>query len=560
MADKPNRAPWEDEPYVDRANAAQKAIAAAQPRRGDPKSAVVVSWAGKAFDEETAKVRAAPEGQRQKTLFPAAANLYEIVAAGALDETTVYNALRDACRDNRLEQDDGEKSVEDTLRNARRKGFDNPRDLSNVGTKAGRTILLDDTSVETVELKDVLSLERGFWTSRESLQNIYLSALAQMCSPWAVLGNCAARALALVNPHVTLPPIIGGKGSLNWFVAIAAKSGGGKDSVMAVADHLVNRNVLTRNLGSGEGVIDAYVKPANKETGEPPGLHESVMFVADEIDTMATLSQRAGATLPSILRSAFSGGTLGFSYRTASSLHLAKHTYRMTLVVSVQPAKAGALMDDIYGGTLQRFMWFPASDSRITAERPTMGAPLELPSPNVWRFPTELKIPYEATELIVDERVRIVRGEADDIDGHALFIREKFAYALAVLDGRHEMTLEDWRLSGIASRVSDHTRAWVKSELMLAQESQAIDKGRLQGVTFNAADEERAYQRNKLLSRIALWAEKKMHENGGSMTQGDLTRRAKGRDRPYVAAALDKLEGTGRVKREGNRWIRVAVE
>src|SRR6185312_1566665 len=176
--------------------------------------------------------------------------------------------------------------------------------------------------------------------------------------------------------------------------------------------------------------------------------------------------QRAGATLPSILRSGFSGSTLGFSYRAASDLHLRKHTYRMTLVVSVQPRKAGALMDDIYGGTLQRFMWFPGSDRRITSQIPPKQGSLTLPSPSAWQFERELKVPYEAIELIRDEAERRNRGESDDIEGHALLIREKFAYALAVLDGRGDsITEEDWRLAGIASRVSAHTRDWVRYEL-----------------------------------------------------------------------------------------------
>lgn len=555
MTVKPPRTPWDSEPFVDPAVATSKAIAAATGVYTDPKSPGVQNYARRVFNDEIALVRN-PPGNYNDQLFKSGANLYELVAAGALAETEVTNALRDAMRDNGYERDKGVNAVEATIKSAHRTGFDSPRDLSHVGTKRRSAgVLVDSEPAETVSLDEIAVLERGFWTQRESLQTIYLAALSKMCSPWAVLGHCAARALALVRPQCRLPPIIGGVGSLNWFCAIAAKSGGGKDSAMAVAEQLVRHDILTRNLGSGEGVIDSYVIPKNKETGEPQSLHESIMFVADEIDTMATLSQRSGATLPSILRSGFSGGTLGFSYRTASSLHLEKHTYRMTLVVSVQPAKAGALMDDIYGGTLQRFMWFPGSDSRITNEPPPMPGKLELPSPAAWQYERELLVPYEAVELIRDERVRINTGAADDINGHALYIREKFAYALAVLDGRDELTSEDWRLAGIASRVSDHTRTWVASELLAAQERKATEEGRLQGVRYNASDEERAHQSNKRLTRIAVWARKKIRESETGITQRALTQAMASRDRPYLATALDKLEATGVIAQRDKRWI-----
>ena len=109
---------------------------------------------------------------------------------------------------------------------------------------------------------DLTEIDQGFWDSRASLKTIYEASMARMCSPWAVLGHCAARALALVRPNAQLPPLIGGPGSLNWFCAVASASGGGKGSASAVAKALVEEPVLTRNLGSGEGIVDSYVRPA----------------------------------------------------------------------------------------------------------------------------------------------------------------------------------------------------------------------------------------------------------------------------------------------------------
>jgi hypothetical protein len=547
--------PWDEQPFVDHKAAARRAIAAAQRPHSDPNSPAAASYAQHALDGEEERLSGAPDGTRNMQLFKSAANLFELVAAGALDEPVALDALRAGARACGYEQSDGVKAVEATIASGRRRGMDNPRDLTHVGTKTNG-FRLDTEPVQSINLDTVTQIERGFWTQRESLQDIYLGALSRMCSPWAVLGFCAARVLALVRPNCVLPPLIGGPGSLNWFCAIAAPSGGGKGSAGSAAKELVKEYVLQRNLGSGEGIVDAYVKPADKINNEPAGLHESVMFVADEIDTMHALGSRAGSTLPAILRSGFSGEPLGFSYRQASKLHLAAQTYRMTLAVSVQPARAGALMDDSQGGTLQRFMWFPGVDSRVTADIPLMPGSLELPPFSAWQYPRELKIPYEAVELIRDERSRAMRGENDVVDGHALFIREKFAYALAVLDGRDEMSLQDWVLAGIASRVSDHTRTWVAAQLDQLKDDDATERGRLQGVSSNAADEEKSFRASQRTNRIASWALKKVASQ--PVANRDLSRAVASKDRPYLPAALVMLQNAGLVEQDDQkRWCRV---
>src|SRR5258708_2356111 len=94
-------------------------------------------------------------------------------------------------------------------------------------------------------------------------------------------------------------------------VVIEATSGGGKGAAARVAKKLVPvsllKNVPIRNLGSGEGIIDAYVIPTRG--GVPPRFHESVMFTAHEISTMTALANRSGSTLMSTLCSGFSGET-----------------------------------------------------------------------------------------------------------------------------------------------------------------------------------------------------------------------------------------------------------
>lgn len=418
---------------------------------------------------------------------------------------------------------------------------------------------------------DVTHLEGDFW-DRPSLRTVYDGALARMCPPWAVLGGCAARALALAKPRLRLPPIIGGPGSLNWLGAIAALSGGGKGSAARVARELVVAPVVTRNLGSGEGLVDAYIKTPGKD----PELHAAVMFVADEVDALAALSARTGTTLLVNLRSAFTGDTLGASNRKASSLHLPENTYRLTLVVNVQPARAGALLDDAYGGMLQRFMWFPGVDARITADCGDFPDKLKLPregsrlwyrdgdADRAWAGGSELAIPPEAGAEIRADRVRVARGEVDPLATHAMFIREKFAYALAVLDGRDEMTSDDWRLAGIAAAVSDHTRTWVKAELDRARDKEAGERGRLQGVSQAAAGASKAQVERQRTNRIERWIVDQLKAAGTrGRSEGELRRAAESPDRHSIVPILGVLEEQERVEKtdrlKGDRSDRWAL-
>jgi hypothetical protein len=390
---------------------------------------------------------------------------------------------------------------------------------------------MSDNNESPAGLLCVEHLENGFWDTRKSLQQIYTTALARMCSPWAVLAYSAARALTQVRPCVTLPPLIGGPGSLNWCGAVVAISGGGKGAASAAARDLVPEHVEQRNLGSGEGIVHAYV------TGD--GMHESIMFNVDEIDTVTALYTRNASTLMAVVRSGFTGETLGFSYvDKAKRVHLDAHTYRMTIVMAVQPERAGGLLAGVAGGTPQRIMWFPATDRRVTFDTPWPPGPLTLPKPGEWRYPREIVLPGDAEELIKAEHVKRHQGVGDALDGHALFCREKFAYALTVLDGRIEMTDEDWELSGIAAAVSGHIRGRVAELLQDARRREAEEAGALHGVSQEAADNEKLVARGDRVHRVLRWLLVTLEKAGGRMSNRELTQKLASRDRPVLRSAL----------------------
>lgn len=405
----------------------------------------------------------------------------------------------------------------------------------------------------------IFDAEEDFWDSRDSLKLIFEASFARAGSPWAVLAACVARALALVPPQITTPAYTGGRGgSLNWFTALASISGGGKSTAMSLATSLVAppvslgggdppmELVCTKEVGSGEGMVNQFRQPSTKK-GQPDRVRTSVMFTADEATNLTAQSQRSGSTTLSIIRSAFGGERLGFSY-VSRDVHVEPGTYRMTLIIGMQPAKAAELFDDAGAGTPQRFMWFPAKDPRISEEKANWRKHFhEIALPDSYAdwltYPLEdghLRFPPEVERFIVGQLVKNARGETEALDTHGNYARLKFAYALAILDGRKEMSSEDWRLSGIAAEVSRRTREWMQAKLDESRVVEAKQQGRIRGISQHAANDSKALEDSKKSERAQRHVLKYLadHEVG---TLAEIRRKAKSDIRQWVDGAINAL-------------------
>lgn len=402
---------------------------------------------------------------------------------------------------------------------------------------------------------DLEVLEQDFWLARPQHELIFNAALSRMASPWAVFACVVARALALVPPTIVLPALIGGVGSLNWYGVIAAKSGGGKGAAMSVANRLISSDVNIRAIGSGEGMVEQFNRAPIKGDNPPPPV-TSILFSIEEIDALGAINSRSGQTTMSILRQGFSGETLGFSYRGRRSESVSAHTYRMTLIASVQPSRAGTLLDDSGGGTPQRFMWFPGRDRRITEDVPgwptdrvgemlTLG-PMLTPE---WQLAENLgavEIPAEAAAEIRRARALSMSGDEDALNGHALFCREKLAYALAFLDARTEVNLEDWRLAGIASTVSDWMRDKSIEAYQQSKAEESRERGQLRGVEAAAADLGKMQEQTDRAQRVLNKVVGRIRQAGEEgISNRDLVRYVTSKDRALVQSALEYATSQG---------------
>ena len=147
-------------------------------------------------------------------------------------------------------------------------------------------------------------------------------------------------------------------------------------------------------------------------------------------------------------------------------------------------------------------------------------------------------------------------GNDNALDGHALFCREKFAYALALFDGRTEMDSDDWKLSGIAAAVSDWCRLRAQSALENTLTASAIERGRLRGVESYEAEISKAVIANEDLKRILTWAVNKLQEaDDHRLKKRDLSRAASSRDRAKFTEAMLRGVEAGLLVADGSDWV-----
>jgi hypothetical protein len=437
---------------------------------------------------------------------------------------------------------------------------------------------VDPHSSLTVEERRTVDPE-DFWQARPILTAIHQYARARRVGPWAVLGAALARAVAQIPPNIVLPPIVGSVASLNLFVALVGPSGDGKDAARSVAGEVVrtrNADFETLPLGSGEGMVDMFMRPPPPRSAPdtPPIQYRTkVLVTVGEIDSMAALMARNGATLRSQLRQAAMGEQLGFHYRDRDKrLFAPAHRYRLCLIGGVQPRRSAALLseDQEGGGTPQRFLWLPAGDPQAPDKRPDRPAPIPWTPPSQDEFPIlelddgsryyEVVLPQAAWDMVDSARLARLRGHGGALDGHALLTREKVAAGLMLLDQRTMMTDGDWELSGPVMAVSDGQRALclraLQQEREKANTAQGLAEAHRSMVVEETVDRAKVERCSAAVVRLL-----RQH---GPLAGSDLRRRLRITHREWLEPSLNALDMTGQIVTEkvdyrGNRGLRYAI-
>jgi len=413
-------------------------------------------------------------------------------------------------------------------------------------------------------------LAADFFDATPVLQHIRQAAHCRLISAPAMLCYVLARVLTEVPPRVTLPPVVGSRASLNLGFAVVGKSGAGKSATLAASRELLGivgseQKELERNVGSGEGVAETFLEDEFEfrngklvRTGKKRLVPDPRrILMADEIDQLGATQNRSGATISSAIRSALTGGSLGQENATADrKRHVPEGSYRLVLMVGVQPTRSETLLRDADAGTPQRFVWVPAWDATAPAEWVDWPGSLEWSLPAM--LPSEIDYPDHIKREVRAVRHRNLLGQGDELEGHRLLTQLKVAAALAFLHGETAITEQWW---AIAEQIFASS-LWVQRECqrVLAEEAgkegeqRARAAGRAAVITAEVVDTDRSGVARA--SKAILRKVSEAGTDGVSWAEARLAVQHKDRD-AYALKARNGLESSGLIRVEdvsvGNR-------
>lgn len=345
---------------------------------------------------------------------------------------------------------------------------------------------------ETAETRGnaALNLPDEFWESRDWLAHIRQAAHSRMTSADAVLGALITRFAAVIPPTYLIPPIVMTASTFDHLSILVGESSSGKSGAIGIARELFagpprKDIVWDIPVPSGEGLIQAFFEFVEetvdgKKTRVNKKTKTAVHFSVDEAMSLIEAGGRQGATIGSVLCTAWSGGNPGQSNATAERNRqgMNPHTYRMSGLAGIQTSLAHNLLSDTWvrQGLSGRLVFFAAED-------PSIPDPLNLPPwPGDLDLPIPATLPQHPVEY-ADEIVSEVRwehhrkqtGQVQEapIDGHLRLVRLKLSGIMALLEGKDHVEYADWELAGMI--INSHLA--IRNRILAVQKYIQRDEG-----------------------------------------------------------------------------------
>lgn len=364
--------------------------------------------------------------------------------------------------------------------------------------------------------------ESLFWPSRGYLAHIRHVANCKGQSPWPMLGWAIVRALHTV-PYTVLYESQITDSPLNSLVGISGPTGAGKTiSANLVEKFLIfpdndPRKVFSKTWtgrippGSGESMPDSYVsflqsasddedpedamfgyskdRLSDKHVWRHPN-HAAVFFF-DEVGMLESRSNRQGSTLVEFMTEAWSGSEFGRALANGKGLVLPQNSYRFACVFNTQPKRAGVLFskDAIASGFQGRFLWFDVTaDVNRDLVTDEHVAPIYIPYID-WTGVEKIKALEIMNQAHLQHKWNAHDGLITESESHILLTQARVAVALAVLEGRVELSDEDWHLAEVVIQQSKTTREAIE-EVLEEEYRRAIVRDGRSGAVKAAMSEE----------------------------------------------------------------------
>jgi hypothetical protein len=344
----------------------------------------------------------------------------------------------------------------------------------------------------------------SFWASRKWLTHIHKAALSAGRSPEALLVSTLTRYDCQVDFRFTLPGAVEGvigksHASLNLMGLLVGHAGQGKGDVIDHARTLLPLEVREIPLGSGEGMVEKFFRYEKGDDGKMHWAreHSACLVEVDEGHLLFQLSKRDGQTTDSTLRSAYSGETLGGSYRSNPCI-LERGTYRFSLILAIQPEKADYLLspDAKALGTTSRFLaaplWSQGQPNPLEVKRPPWPGPLRVKVPVVERgiivsdpWTSELRVDLTYADqvkrqVLLEDWQRNQRNGADPVTAHSTLTTLKVAALISFLEERpHHIEWDDYKLASEMVATSTRTIRYMESTTVKEERKATEGKARM---------------------------------------------------------------------------------
>lgn len=417
-------------------------------------------------------------------------------------------------------------------------------------------------------------LEDKIFDYSEQLKTIRQAARSAFVSPQAVLGSALAVVLSETPPFVMLPPIVGARASLNLAVALVGQSGLGKSSSVSIAlDVLgITRVYAERiNTPTGEGLLSAFLEPGEKDPDQdkriaaPLVLREfpNVLMVVDEIEQWGAVSNRAGATGSSVLRSMLTGDEVGTTNAANDrKRRLPRGSYRLAGIIGVQPEHADILLKEQAAGTPQRFIWVMADDP----DREKITETISFPNPIGWRYLNgietnkDIQIPDTIRDEVIKERLARLSGRGIELDAHHTLTKLKVASACALLHSRNAVTQGDWEWAELVMILSIQAREYCQAVLKISSVKKNIERGKADGKREAAKQEAMEENAIEVVARRIqdIIANHHAKHEGNGCTKSCFTigvaKRFRG-DKTIISASLDHLLKNEKIINRGRNFL-----
>ena len=413
------------------------------------------------------------------------------------------------------------------------------------------------------------------WEARPELEHIRQAAWNRGRSADAVLSVVLPR-IAAGSPHtLRLPAIVGSSASLSFLTALVGPPGSGKSNAASIGKDLIaSRNIKPEcdgvPIGSGEGIIELlfeWKKERNEQTGKYEKIkrqtrHNAYIYVDEGEVMIRTAARKSGSTFAPTIRTIFTGGVLGQTNAGDETRRLIPQGQALYgIVFAFQPAIIEPIFGEAGAGTPQRFYFASATvPSPPPKDRSAYPGSLEVPDlGRLGPYAVDRGGPgYSVHELVIPRKVELEVAERDHqkqqhgttrLNEHQDLMQLKVAAILAILQGRLDMSIEDWQLAESLCEVSRQVRDNLLADIHERSEGRELAAQEMMAQRSVASSEA---TRQFFVIDTAELITKKITEHPGDFAPGTLSNQVSPARREVLEDSLDHAFAIG--------WIHVVVE